>query len=166
MMDDVNLTNEGMNDLQKKLKDYSTRAKLPPETVLRKALRDAFLTINNLRTNAYVNQIIKNEDKELDSLTKEEISSLFNRCVSLSNGMLCVFCRLREKCNKYCTMKNPTADAYRNSSKEEIREAKDIIGDLAKKSLEGDAEADRKFQSKDLAIDALKQAKENLKKGK
>lgn len=165
-MNDTDFTKEGMDDLEKRLKDYSTRSKLPPDTVIKKALRDAFLVINNLRTNAYVDQIIKNEDKELDSLSEEEISSLFNRCVSLSNGMLCVFCRLREKCNKYCTMKNPTADAYRNSSKEEIREARDIIGDLAKKSLEGDAEADRKFQSKDLPMNALKQAKENLKKGK
>ena len=166
MMDDVNLTNEGMNDLQKKLKDYSTRAKLPPDTVLRKALRDAFLTLNHLRTNILVKQMIKNEDKELETLTKEEASSLFNRCVALSNGMFCIFCGLREKCNKYRTMGNQIADAYKVASEEEIREANIIIDDLAKKSLEGDEESDKKLQSKDLAIDVLNQAKENLKKGK
>lgn len=164
-MNDTDLTKEGIKNLEDRLKDYSTRAKLPPDTVLKKALRDASLTINHLNKSSYIKASVYLEDKNMDGLTRQEAGALFNRCVSLSNGMLCVFCGLRSKCKEMRTLGNTTADAYKEASDKEVKEASSIIGGLAEKSLNGDNDAENELTSKNLAMNALNKAKENLSKG-
>lgn len=68
--------------------------------VFSRDLREFVVPVRSLKNLLQADAVDKSDMPDVEKIP-EMLKALFNRCICLTQGQMCVFCGYKEECNKY-----------------------------------------------------------------
>ncbi|MBR2548754.1 MAG: hypothetical protein IKG47_00400 [Oscillospiraceae bacterium] len=68
--------------------------------VFSRDLREFVVPVRSLKNLLQADAVDKSDMPDVEKIP-EMLKALFNRCLGLTQGQMCVFCSYKEECNKY-----------------------------------------------------------------